>query len=78
MEKTKAIISFAVTELTAKLKLGPELLVCCLAHRGPTGVFFFFCAGVSRLFGAQGSPSLDLSWFLIQQFICSYVFLMIH
>ena len=19
--------------------LGPELLVCCLAHRGPTGVF---------------------------------------
>ena len=21
--------------------LGPELLVCCLAHRGPTGVFSF-------------------------------------
>ena len=22
-----------------KTRLGPELLVCCLAHRGPTGVF---------------------------------------
>ena len=27
-----------------------------LAHRGPTGVFFF-CSGVSKLFGAHGSPS---------------------
>ena len=35
--------------------LGPELLVCCLAHRGRTGVFF--CSGVNRLFGAQRSPS---------------------
>ena len=37
--------------------LGPELLVRCLAHRGPTGVFF--CSGVSKLFGTQGSPSSD-------------------
>ena len=35
--------------------LGPELLVCCLAHRGPTVVFLLL--RVSRLFGAQGSPS---------------------
>ena len=35
--------------------LGSELLVCCLAHRGPTDVFF--CPEVSKLFGAQGSPS---------------------
>ena len=39
--------------------LGPELLVCCLALRGSTGVFFFFCSGVSMLFGVQGSPSSD-------------------
>ena len=37
--------------------LGPELFVCCLAHRGSTGVFFFsFAPGFSKLFGAQGSP----------------------
>ena len=62
-------------------RLGPELLVCCLAHRGPTGPI-----GVSRLFGAQGSPSsgslLNL-WVLVfdssgclSWFIC--LFLMIH
>ena len=37
----------ASDSLMARLKaihfswLGPELLVCCLAHRGPTGVFSF-------------------------------------
>ena len=35
--------------------LGPELLVCCLAHRGPTGVFLL--PRVSKLYGAQGFPS---------------------
>ena len=35
-------------------RLGPELLVCCLAHRGSTGVF---APGFSKLSGAQGSPS---------------------
>ena len=34
---TPAYPSFSV--LKWGLKLGPELLVCCLAHRGPTGVF---------------------------------------
>ena len=50
----------------------------------PTGVqlVFFFCSGVSKLFGAQGSPSraaysICESWFLIHQdvyhdlFVCS-------
>ena len=50
----------------------------------PTGVqlMFFFCSGVSKLFGAQGSPSSAAyssreSWFLIHQdvyhdlFVCS-------
>ena len=32
--------------------LGPELLVCCLAHRGSTGIFAF-APGFSKLFGAQ-------------------------
>ena len=36
--------------------LGPALLVCCLAYQGSAGVFFF-CSGVIKLFGAQGSPS---------------------
>ena len=27
-------------------RLGPELLVCCLAHRGSTGRVFFFCSGI--------------------------------
>ena len=38
--------------------LGPELLVCCLAHRGLTGVLSFrFALDFNKLFGAQGSPS---------------------
>ena len=32
--------------------LGPELLVCCLAHLGPTDVFLLL-----RILGAHGSPS---------------------
>ena len=36
--------------------LGPELLVCCLAHRGSTGVFSF-APGFSKLFSAQESQS---------------------
>ena len=36
--------------------LGPELLVCCVANRGSTGVSRMFRT-FSKLFGAQGSPS---------------------
>ena len=62
--------------------LGPELLVCCLAHRGPTDVFSFAPELVS-----YSAPSWDLhrrvayliceSLFLIHQdvyhdlFVCS-------
>ena len=35
---------------------GPELLVCCLAHRGSTGVSLLLQI-FSKLLGAQGSPS---------------------
>ena len=36
--------------------LGPELLVCCLAHWNSTGVFLLLRI-FSKLFGAQVSPS---------------------
>ena len=36
--------------------LGPELLVCCLAHRGSTGVSLLLRT-FSKLLGAQGSRS---------------------
>ena len=41
--------------------LGHKLPVCCLVHRGPTGVFRLFQI-FRYLFGAQGSPGclLDL------------------
>ena len=37
----------------------PPSYRCLLSVAWPTGVqlVFFFCSGVSRLFGAQGSPS---------------------
>ena len=35
---------------------GPELLVCCLAHRGSTGVFLLLEIFI-KLLGAPGSPS---------------------
>ena len=42
--------------------LGPGPFVCFLVHRGSTGVFFFFFfffffLDLSKLYGAQGSPS---------------------
>ena len=36
--------------------LGPELLVCCLAHRGSTGASLLLQT-FSKLLGAKGSPS---------------------
>ena len=36
--------------------VGPELLVCCLVHRGSTGVFSF-APDFNKLFCAKGSPS---------------------
>ena len=63
--------------------LGPELLVCCLAHRGSTGVLFFFFSGVSKLFGAQGSPSsgsllnlLSPRFLFFMMFIVIYLFVL--
>ena len=76
------------------MSIRPDKKVCILVGWGrsflsvawPTGVqlVFFFCSGVSRLFGAQGSPSSDRaaysiceSLFLIHQdvyhdlFVCS-------
>ena len=38
-------------------RFGQEILVCCLAHQGSTGVFFYFAPDFSKLIGAQGSPS---------------------
>ena len=40
-------------------KQGPKVHRLFLSVAWPTGVqlVFFFCSGVSRLFGAQGSPS---------------------
>ena len=59
----------------------PELLVCCLAHRGPTGVFFFApeLVGYSapRDLHRRAAYSICESWFLIHQdvyydlFVCS-------
>ena len=34
--------------------LGPELLVCCLAHRGSTGVFFSFAPDFQLVIGRPG------------------------
>ena len=51
----------------------------------PTGVqlVFFFCSGVSKLFGAQGSPSsgsllnlLSPRFLFIRMFIMIYLFLL--
>ena len=55
--------------------LGPEFLVCCLAHRYSTFVCFFFCSGDSKLFGAQGSSgSLHNLFLSIMVFIMIYLF----
>ena len=61
--------------------LGPELLVCCLAHRGPTGVFSLVpeLVGYSapRDLHCRAAYSICESWFLIHQdvyrdlFVCS-------
>ena len=61
--------------------LGPELLVCCLAHRGPTDVFSFAPELVSfsapRDLHRRAAYSICESWFLIHQdvyhdlFVCS-------
>ena len=61
--------------------LGPERLVCCLAHRGPTGVFSFApeLVGYSapRDLHRQAANSICESWFLIHQdvyhdlFVCT-------
>ena len=61
--------------------LGPELLVCCLAHRGPTGVFSFApeLVGYStpRDLHRRAAYSVCESWFLIHKdvyhdlFVCS-------
>ena len=61
--------------------LGPELLVCCLAHRGPTGVFSFapelVCYSVPRDLHRRAAYSICESWILIHQdvyhdlFVCS-------
>ena len=42
----------------------------------PTGIqlAFFFCSGVSKLFGAQGSPSSDSSSFFIHHGGCRGLF----
>ena len=37
--------------------LGPELLVCCLVHRGSIVVFFPLIRIFSKIFGAPGPPS---------------------
>ena len=57
--------------------LGPELLVCCLAHRGSTVVFLLLWI-FSKLFGAQGSPSsgslLNLIFVMVVIMIYLFVF----
>ena len=60
---------------------GPELLVCCLAHRGPTGVFSFAPElvgySVPRDLHRRAAYSICESSFLIHQdvyhdlFVCS-------
>ena len=49
--------------------LVPVLLVCCLAHRGSTGVFFFFfCSGFSKWYSIVGQLTQSVqSSFLIHQ-----------
>ena len=61
--------------------LGPELLVCCLAHRGLTVVFSFAPELVGYLaprdLHRRAAYSICESWFLIHQdvyrglFVCS-------
>ena len=57
--------------------LGPELLVCCLAHRGPTGVFLLL---VLRRPGivivGQLTESVKSSFLFIRMFIMIYLFVL--
>ena len=58
--------------------LGPELLVCCLAHRGPTGVSFapeLVEYSAPRGLHRRAAYSICESWFLfIRMFIVIYLF----
>ena len=56
--------------------LGPELLVCCLVRRAPTGVFPF-APELVRYLHRRAAYSICESWFFIHQdvyhdlFVCS-------
>ena len=56
-------------------KLGPELLVCCLAYQGSIGVFSF-ALDFSELFGARGqlTESVSPRFLFIMVVIIIYLF----
>ena len=70
-----------VAQLCIYSWLGPELLVCCSAHRGATGVFLFAPELVDysapRDLHRRAAYSICESWFLFYQdvyhdlFVCS-------
>ena len=68
--------------LIARRWAGRQTLVCCLVHRGSTGVFPF-APGFGKLFGTQGPPSsgsslnlLSLRFLFIRVVIMVYLFVL--